>query len=55
MSSLYFLDLAETINKLNERVEAFLNENYQNPIFWAVLCCCLFCLAAWAIGYFNRN
>ena len=55
MNSIFLLDLAETVEKLNDRVEKFLNDNYQNPLFWVLLCVFLFSMAAWAIGYFNKN
>ncbi len=55
VNSVFLLDFSETLENINNRVQAFLDKYYENPLFWVILCLLIFGLAAWAIGYFNKK
>lgn len=48
-------DLSEFLNNLNEKLNNFVSNYNDNPIFWVITALIIFLIGCWAIRYFGRK
>ena len=48
-------DIEETLERLDNKISAILDNNSMNPIFWALLAGVILAFGYWGISYFNKR